>query len=253
MKTLNQLAKKTTLAITLIVVTGGGYMNTAHAQLNTNEQNNADGKQVLVGVASGATMGALFAGPVGAVVGGVLGIMLGNDIVQESQQKQTEAQLLTSQHALAELNSELIAWQQKSMLQPVSQVQSRPQILPELTTSVQFRTGQSSIEALYSDQLSLIGDMLKSFEGLSIHVSGYADARGGNEENRILSLKRAKAVEAMLLTAGVKQQQISVSAMGEKGSKEYSNAKSVDAEHYFFDRKAIMTIAPTEKILTANY
>jgi len=253
MKTLNHFAKKTTIALALVALTSGSLVTTAHAQQKNDDKTETTDTSVLVGAASGATMGGLMAGPIGAVVGGVFGIMLGNDAVQDSQLEEMEEQFIASQRSLTKMNGELIAWQQKAMLQPVTVIETAPQILPELTTSIQFRTGQSKIEGFYSEQLGLVGDMLNSFEGLSVHVSGYADARGSNEDNRVLSLQRAKAIEAALLVAGVNQQQITVSAMGEQTSTNVSDSASANVEDYFFDRKAIMTIAPSEKILTANH
>lgn len=250
MKNLNQITKKTLLAMALVTVTcSTTFANTAIAKA---ESETTD-KTILVGAASGAAMGAMVGGPIGAVVGGVFGIMIGNDVEQDSKLDETQAQLIASQRSLSEMNSELIAWQQKAMLQPVTIVESAPIILPELTTSIQFRTGQSEIEDFYTEQLSLVGDMLTSFSGLSVHVSGYADPRGSDEENKALSLKRAQAIKAALVQNGVNQQQISISAMGEVTSSHNTTNSTQNVEDYFFDRKAVMTIAPSEKILTASY
>lgn len=252
MKTLNQINKKTTLALAFVAMSTGTFATHAAANSQKDATPSEADNTVLIGAASGAAMGAMVGGPIGAVVGGVFGIMLGNDVEQDNKLDETQAQLLASQRSLSEMNSELIAWQQKAMLQPVTVVEPAPLILPELTTSIQFRTGQSHIEGFYSEQLSLVGDMLNSFSGLSVHVSGYADPRGSDKENKVLSLKRAEAIMAALIGNGVSQNQISISAMGEVSSNTDLVTSHQNVEDYFFDRKVVMTIAPREKILTAS-
>ena len=54
-----------------------------------------------------------------------------------------------------------------------------------------------------------------------------------------------------LIDAGVNQNQISISAMGEKQAN-VADPQADTIEDYFFDRKAVLTIAPYDKVLTAR-
>ncbi|MBT0587674.1 sortase-associated OmpA-like protein PdsO [Alteromonas oceanisediminis] len=210
-------------------------------------ENESKSNTALVGGATGATMGAIAAGPIGAVVGGVIGLMLGNGAQQDQEIASAKAALTESQRSLTALNQELVAWQQKAMTQTVSASEPVSQLLPELKTTVQFRTGKSQLEASYATQLNLVGELLKSFDDLAVHITGYTDPRGNDADNIALSQARASAVQQALLDQGVDADKISISGMGERGA---SNEQSL--EQYFFDRKAVLMIAPRGKVLTAK-
>lgn len=202
---------------------------------------------VLVSGATGAAMGGMVAGPVGAVVGGIFGLMIGQDAEQEriiTVARQNEAQ---TQQQLFALQDELVEWQHKAMVQPVTIIESAEPLLPELTTTIQFKTGQDTIEPIYDEQLSLVADLLNGADELGIHISGYADPRGSHKDNLALSEKRAIAVKQTLLDSGVNAEQITISANGERGE-----VLNPSFESYFFDRKAVLMIAPRDKILTAQ-
>lgn len=240
MKKLTTLLTGAAMAVTLSIGTpSNAYADTSEDSEKSNS--------TIVGGATGATMGAVVAGPIGAVVGGVLGLMIGNDVEQEAELVAANQQIVNSQQELVAMQDELVAWQQKAMLQPVTIIEEAEPLLPELTTTIQFRTGLASIEPEYSEQLALISDLLLSAKDLSIHIAGYADPRGDAEQNIVLSKHRASAVQNALIEAGVEQDRITISAKGETASDMNASFESL-----FFDRKAVLMIAPKEKMLTAQ-
>lgn len=236
--------KRHILAATIIT---GALVATQPAMANTDNEDE-NNTTVVIGGATGATMGAVVAGPVGAVVGGVLGLMIGNDVEQEKTIVAANQALEDQQQSMLAMQEDLLAWQQKALVQPVSVVTEAEPLLPEFTTSIQFKTGLATIEPVYNDQLVLISDLLQSATGLSIHISGYADPRGDAAHNRELSQQRADAVKQELVAAGVDPVRISTSGNGEK-----PEVQNASFESYFFDRKAVLMIAPTEKMLTAKH
>lgn len=244
MKTIKTVCTNTLLASAMVMALSSPA---ALANQNDNDQHKEDSTSVIVGGATGAAMGGMVAGPIGAVIGGVFGLMIGQDAEQAriiTAAKQNEA---NTQQQLFAMQEELVEWQQKAMVQPVTIIEAAEPLLPELTTTIQFKTGQNNIEPIYDEQLSLVADLLNSAEGLGIHISGYADPRGSHKDNLVLSQQRADAVKQTLLQAGVNVEQISTSANGERGE-----ALNPSFESYFFDRKAVLMIAPRDKILTAQ-
>ncbi|WP_100644372.1 sortase-associated OmpA-like protein PdsO [Alteromonas facilis] len=241
MKNTQRIFKQTAIATLVVMATS----QSVFAANQTDEVN--ESPKVLVGGATGAAMGGIAAGPIGAVVGGIIGLMIGNDSVQNEKLTQSELALADKTEALNAMQSELFAWQQKAMLQPVNEVQAVEPLLPELTTSIQFKTGTADIQPVYAEQLNLISELLNSTDGLAVHIMGYADPRGSAKDNLALSEHRARAVQQALIAEGVGQDKISFTAMGEKQSETEPSMES-----YFFDRKAVLMIAPTQKILTAK-
>jgi len=67
-------------------------------------------------------------------------------------------------------------------------------------------------------QIQSIAETLMDVQYYKIEVTGYADASGSRQHNKVLSLRRAKAVKEALVKAGLKSEKITVSAAGEPRS-----------------------------------
>lgn len=238
--------KRTAIALCLVLSSA----HSAVAETANDGANDATNKNpsVIVGGATGAALGGLAAGPIGAVVGGIIGLMIGNDVEQQAELSDSQMQLARQTAALNTLQDELIAWQQHAMLQPVNEVTVVEPLLPELTTSIQFKTGQANIEAVYHEQLTLLAELMTDAPGLGMQIIGYADPRGSQDANFALSQARANSVKQQLVKLGVDPANIVTHARGEQPAEQNNSFES-----YFFDRKAVIMLAPQEKMLTAQH
>ena len=66
------------------------------------------------------------------------------------------------------------------------------------------------------ENLRLMGKALKADNTLKLVVEGHSDARGSNEYNLALSLKRAEAIRDFLQSEGVTLESLSVAGKGEE-------------------------------------
>lgn len=71
-----------------------------------------------------------------------------------------------------------------------------------------FDNNKSSIKKQYMDKIKLIAEMLKSNHLKKIHIIGHSDSRGSSVYNKTLSLRRAQALAKLLISLGVRKQQI---------------------------------------------
>ena len=200
------------------------------------------------GFVSGAVVGGLAAGPFGAVIGAGIGTWLGNRVHRAGEAKQAEAQvaeLMGDKNELIENNRNLSA-QLASMSQQVEKLrlaQADPgTALQGLQGDVLFRTGSFDLEPAMSQQVQTLAQALAHSQGLKIRIDGYADPRGGVEDNLKLSEARANAVRDILLAAGVAEESLEVNAYG----KDKSEAEAGDSDAYALERRVRLTIEPRE-------
>jgi len=66
------------------------------------------------------------------------------------------------------------------------------------------------------ENLRLMGRALKADASLKLVIEGHSDARGSNEYNLALSLKRAEAIRDFLVTEGVVKEALAVASKGEE-------------------------------------
>jgi outer membrane protein OmpA-like peptidoglycan-associated protein len=86
----------------------------------------------------------------------------------------------------------------------------------EVGTTVQFRTGETQVRDNDRARLAKLGSLLSGLENIKVRVSGFADARGGEEINQTLSQEHAEMVALELEKAGVPKDRMIVEAMGER-------------------------------------
>ena len=189
-----------------------------------------------LGAVTGFTVGALAAGPVGAVVGAGVGALIGDRYHRQAQAKAaltqdlqtSEAQRTRLTASVAELDSSLALAQARS-----EQLGQTLQHTDELGVDVSFRTNDDSITSQAMSPLLKLGALVASVPQAQVHIAGYADPRGSDALNDALSLRRAQNVAAVLSTAGVPRERISIEAHGK--SESTSDAGDLDA--YAFDRR----------------
>jgi outer membrane protein OmpA-like peptidoglycan-associated protein len=108
----------------------------------------------------------------------------------------------------------------------------------EVELDVGFRTNEDSIQVQSMSPLLKLGALAAALPDTHVRVAGYADARGSDELNDVLSKRRAEAVAAVLRSAGVSPDQLIVEAHGKSAA---SSAEG-DTDGYAFDRRVTVRI-----------
>jgi outer membrane protein OmpA-like peptidoglycan-associated protein len=83
-----------------------------------------------------------------------------------------------------------------------------------------------------------LGALVASMPDVKVRVAGYADPRGSDEVNDALSRRRAEAVAAVLASAGVTSDRMTVEGHGSSES----TCEDGDLDGYAFDRKVTVRL-----------
>ena len=144
------------------------------------------------GAAVGAGVGALAGGwkgaLIGAAAGGVVGGTVGNYLDKQAQE-----------------------------LKQVAENTKRTEdgILVDLKSKLLFTTDSAVLKPEAVEQIAKLGDILAKYPDDRIRIQGHTDSTGSAAHNEELSVRRAQAVRDVLLSRGVKQQQMLVEGIGE--------------------------------------
>jgi len=166
------------------------------------EKQKSDSKRGGAGFAGGALIGAAAGGPIGMVIGAAVGGLMGDHSQKKSETlaaRKAEAALLGAQ--LEALNGTLTNIEGKA---------------GQVGSTVQFRTGETSVRDNDRARLAKLGALVAGLEGVRVHVSGFADSRGDDALNQSLSQERAEMVARELEKAGVPKERMIVEALGER-------------------------------------
>jgi outer membrane protein OmpA-like peptidoglycan-associated protein len=85
-------------------------------------------------------------------------------------------------------------------------------------TNVNYQSGKSSIASSSFSYLNKIVKLLKQHGTIKIHLKGHTDSDGDDENNFMLSQKRAKSVSDYLIIKGIKRTRITFEGYGESRS-----------------------------------
>jgi len=154
------------------------------------------------GFTSGAVIGGAAGGPIGMLVGAGVGAVMGERSHHKSEKlaaRKAEAAQLASE--IDALNGSLMNLEGKA---------------GEVGSTVQFRTGQTSVRDSDRARLAKLGALVSGLKGVRVRVSGFADARGDDALNLSLSQERAEMVARELEKAGVSKDHLVIEAMGER-------------------------------------
>jgi outer membrane protein OmpA-like peptidoglycan-associated protein len=195
-------------------------------------------KEENIGVASGLVVGAAAGGPVGAIIGAAAGAWMGDRYHQQSVKNaslkadlgKTEAERVRLARNVKELNGSLVDSQSK-----LDQAVGRAS---DLETDVTFRTADTSLTPDAMKKLAKLGNLATTLPGTTVRISGYTDPRGSKAFNQDLSERRAEAVAAALLEAGVPSDRMVIEGLGE----EQSSSPEGDLDGYAFERKVVVRI-----------
>ena len=209
------------------------------------EESRPPSKEESIGIVSGATVGALAGGPVGAFVGMVVGAILGDRYHQKNETLALlDERLRDSDQTVVALTGQLKS-SQEQVVSLSEQVRSQPlpaSVQRTLRGEVMFRTKDASIDADTGAHLAELAQLVSAAPGISVRLDAYADPRGTEDENFVLSEQRAQSVREALLAGGIPDDRIMVVAHGELGA----NSPQGDIDGYALDRRVVITIGSAE-------
>lgn len=210
-----------------------------------------------IGFGSGLVVGAIAGGPLGAIIGGISGIFVGHSVAADKEIKTMETALAQNEDEINQLlasNQQLLGRlrnsEEQQRLQLVSLTERENAAMDtNLTMHVQFRTGSSKLESIYSQQLAELADAMQHNKQLKIELSGFADRRGDETYNQSLSAERVESVKQLLVSQGVSAARISTMALGEAMPLDTNSSLDGDS----FDRRVSLRLSADSLQTVANH
>jgi outer membrane protein OmpA-like peptidoglycan-associated protein len=144
-----------------------------------------------VGGAAGAGIGALLGGKKGALIGLGVGALAGGSVG-------------------------LYLDKQRKELEKIAEVKKTENgLLVQMKNDILFDTGSDGVKAEGVTELGKVGDILAKYSDDRVQIAGHTDSTGDAKKNQALSERRANAVKTVLVSRGVREEQISVVGYGE--------------------------------------
>jgi len=81
-------------------------------------------------------------------------------------------------------------------------------------TNLNFASGSSTIAGSSGLEVDNLSSILKAYQDIKVKIEGYTDSQGNAASNQTLSQKRAEAVRARLIAAGIPDARISTEGFG---------------------------------------
>ncbi|BFM19600.1 OmpA family protein [Gilvimarinus japonicus] len=190
------------------------------------------------GVATGGLVaGALIGGPVGLLAAFVGTIYVSEQMENNAEAEALEQKWLTSQAELKNMTRQLhVAHSTIDNFETIT--------LDQLELQVMFKTGQDQLSAQNTRALNTLAKFLVENPELAVQLDGYADPRGTDEYNNVLSQYRARTVLEALVAAGVEPERVQLNAHGASATR----ATAGDIETYALERRVdIQIINPAEQ------
>ncbi|MGS0675274.1 sortase-associated OmpA-like protein PdsO [Shewanella sp. 125m-1] len=240
--------------ISTLVISALVFSTQASAQqvVDTQRSNNEE----LIGLTSGIVLGAVVGGPVGAIIGAFTGTLVGksvgdDDALQTQQamldEKELELIVLNQQNqSLVELSDQYEQAQQQLTSLKMAQEQKLTELA--LGLNVQFKTGSSTIEPHFQNQLNDIAFAMSLSPELTLDLTGYADRRGDGDYNQALSEQRVAEVKSYLIEQGVTEARLHNQAYGDSSPLMAEQS----FENDFFDRRVTLKLQNQDSALAAN-
>ncbi len=225
------------LIIAAVITTA---LSTTQYAVAANQTKQDTPKETAIGLSAGAVVGGLVGGPIGAFAGGLIGEKEAAEntideqahaLVVMKEQTADYQQVIADNAALSE-QLELLADEKEQLLQA--------QLNTLLAMTVQFKTGSSEIAPHFANQLDKVAQLLIAQPNLAIDLNGFADQRGDELANLMLSKQRVNAVQSYLIKQGVPHTRLTATAFGEQQSVADSN----NYEDNIFDRRVTLTTRP---------
>jgi len=174
-------------------------------------------KQETIGFGSGAVVGAVAGGPVGFIVGAAIGAKIGDSFHRKNERiAGLEGSLDAARAGTSLLESDI-----ERLNARVSQLRdtARPELVDLMQAGINldllFRTDEAVLLDATGTRLRQLAATLATMPTIRIRLDGYADERGDEGYNQVLSEKRVGHIRDHFLAAGVGPDRIDVSAHGE--------------------------------------
>lgn len=196
------------------------------------------------GMAVGAVLGGLIAGPPGVLLGIAGGAWLGDREEQADEKIEVLETDLTrgkTELAIMEQRFKDLQAQFGNEVRKVSargRLESLEELSDGVSLSVYFRTGSTEIDEDTRPRIHKLAEFLDRFPEVRLLVEGHADRRGSEDLNRGLAQQRARAVEAALMDAGIDQGRVITHAYGESRAR----AAETDLDGNALDRRVNITL-----------
>ena len=153
------------------------------------------GKRTAIGGGAGAALGA----GIGALAGGKKGALIGAGV-----------------GALAGGSVGLYLDKQHKELEKIAETKRTENgILVNMKNDILFDTNSADLKGEAVTQLTQVGDVLAKYADDRIRIEGHTDSSGSDSLNETLSRKRADSVRTVLVSRGVREEQITVVGNGE--------------------------------------
>ena len=219
--------KKALLASAIVATTAVASVDSHAASLETKQ----------AGVATGGLLaGALIGGPAGLVAA-----FVGTIYVSEQMENNAEAAALEKKWQASQVELNDMTRQLHAAHSTIDNFETIT--LDQLELQVMFKTGEDQLSPQNSSALNTLAKFLVENPELSVQLDGYADPRGTDEYNNVLSEYRARTVLEALVAAGVSPQRVQLNAHGASTTK----ATPGDTETYALERRVeIRILNPAE-------
>ena len=206
-------------------------IQTGHAQsINSDESH-------IESILSGGGIGLLVGGPPGMIFGSFIGALLSenNAIKNSLNQKNHEYQnsIDSCKSEINELNS--VLKEKKSFSVDAEHIKDESE---QISLVLLYRSNHYVIEPEYLESLSSILNLLEGKKDITVDIISFADARGSNSENLILSKSRSSFLKDYLIRNGIPAEAINDLAYGETRSRSVEQ----DPTGLMFDRRIELTI-----------
>ena len=195
-------------------------------------------KEETIGVGSGAVVGAIAGGPIGLVIGAAVGAKIGRSIHKKNERiENLQESVASSTDKADQLSSDV-----NTLNNEIDRLQNvaRPELVSLLQAGIAmdllFRTDESVLADTTGDRLAQLAGTLAGMSDIHIQLDGFADERGDDVYNQLLSERRVQFIRDQLVAAGVHPDRIDINAHGE------SIAQDETLDSYALERRVSVTL-----------
>jgi peptidoglycan-associated lipoprotein len=135
-----------------------------------------------------------------------------------------------------------------------------------LHADIYFEVGRRGLTDEGKAQLSAQAAMLKQHADYGVLIQGYTDQQGSASYNKQLGMKRAEAVKAELVSAGIAEHQIQTVSLGEEGvlcvdgsdvcrhmnRRVHLEVRKIGQEHMVLPPAAVTTSEPSDSSIDSS-
>lgn len=184
----------------------------------------AEGQRLVASTLAGTAA----AGPMGFVLGALSGALL---VKPKRPTDSTDLSLALAYRQQGQLEESLVEVQDRLH-------EEHRMIGQALAFEVMFAPGDDRLSELDRARVHTLANYLQRRPELAVEIDGYADPRGSDEYNHVLSLERARAIAHALEILGVESERIQLRGHGA----DLSRAPKGDLIAYAHERRAEITI-----------